>query len=753
MVDWRLFNSIERYRQPSTMMYIGSTSISVPRRESNRLSVYKKLVAGQQAQAELALRYWASNLSIENSSIFQVATCSDYKSAWVLEHCLIDAWQPKLNFPFITSHLRRSALGFVPSKRRRAQSYSKFGKRLWLKLRKKLFQQEQPYCFQLSRLRAWETLCDLASFSRASFEKVKTLRSQRLVDDEIYALVRLSLNIQEPFRSKVRALLKGVCVYRNMTWPKGSMGLQLQFTADDHFAARVSKWLRAQIIRFKHVLVPFHLPPSQIREKPHQSLKDFLHNVKQWDAWLQMNSFDQIVCPCKKYRSRLPADCFISGHVCAGLEMLDSLHPACSYIGSGSASSTFFPAKHKFMAQSIKTFQSWRKKHGFPAMLEAEFQELMLQEWQLHCQALREHSRLTWLDVSTIRNILHSEFVLHCEDHEPNHVMTFCPRFFFSSALQTWEDADVFETLSGHPQEWKQWVLNQVPSSLKRKYPWSINPKGKLPNGFVFLKRKKQFAKGRTIISYCATPFCQLLKAASHAIVLMINTAWDRAFGLEPTPVIWNRLHEFFKRTPAHAHLLEINDDLVGFFNSVPREQIVQSLNMLISKYRSLGYPPDTSVSLTKASCAETAWPGKPQGKSTKQVKYLQVQDLPDIVQLSFQAGVFQAMGRIFRQHRGTCIGNQISPVLSSLPVIQRELQWQREWNLRATGWDESSSRPRTGDTDLTGTERRRESKAPTLSPEDAESNETDTFANHRPADMLQHAQLSDSSSSLSCRT
>ena len=72
---------------------------------------------------------------------------------------------------------------------------------------------------------------------------------------------------------------------------------------------------------------------------------------------------------------------------------------------------------------------------------------------------------------------------------------------------------------------------------------------------------------------------------------------------------------------------------------------------------------------------------------------------------------------------------------------------------LRATGWDESSSRPRTGDTELTGTERRRESKAPTLSPEDAESNETDTFANHRPADMLQHAQLSDSSSSLSCRT
>ena len=34
----------------------------------------------------------------------------------------------------------------------------------------------------------------------------------------------------------------------------------------------------------------------------------------------------------------------------------------------------------------------------------------------------------------------------------------------------------------------------------------------------------------------------------------------------------------------------------------------------------------------------------------------------------------------MFRLHRGTCIGNQISPVLSSLPVIQRESCWQREW-------------------------------------------------------------------------
>ena len=57
-VDWRHFSSVEHYRQPSTFMYIGSTSQSVFRRESNRLSVAKKLLTGGEAQAELAIRYW-----------------------------------------------------------------------------------------------------------------------------------------------------------------------------------------------------------------------------------------------------------------------------------------------------------------------------------------------------------------------------------------------------------------------------------------------------------------------------------------------------------------------------------------------------------------------------------------------------------------------------------------------------------------------------------------------------------------------
>ena len=110
-VDWRHFSSVEHYRQPSTFMYIGSTSQAVFRRESNRMSVAKKLTSGKEAQAELSIRFWVSNKSLQTYPLFLVTTCSSYREAWVTEHCLIGMWQPKLNHPYIVSLLNRPCTG------------------------------------------------------------------------------------------------------------------------------------------------------------------------------------------------------------------------------------------------------------------------------------------------------------------------------------------------------------------------------------------------------------------------------------------------------------------------------------------------------------------------------------------------------------------------------------------------------------------------------------------------------------------
>ena len=231
--------------------------------------------------------------------------------------------------------------------------------------------------------------------------------------------------------------------------------------------------------------------------------------------------------------------------------------------------------------------------------------------------------------------------------------------------MKTWQDPDVIEPVEGSSEQWNRQVFAQIPGTLKRRYRWGINPSGTLPVGFVFLKRKKEFLKGRTIISYSNSCIKKLL------ILLMVRLVWPEAMGLVTTPQLWRSMHDFLRRT---------HSALVGFFNSVPRQQILNSLSILVQLYSDRNYPSHISVCLKKQPNCESAWPGKPLAKGARNIRFLHVSDLPAIVSMSFKAGVFTTLGLLFRQHRGTCIGNQISPVLSSLPVIQRESCWQREW-------------------------------------------------------------------------
>ena len=117
----------------------------------------------------------------------------------------------------------------------------------------------------MQRRQAWDIVYDLSSFTRASFDAVKLLRSQRLVDDEVYAIIRLCL--EEPLKTRVRNLLKRVAHHRQMTWPGHQQAcLSLPFLSHQSFAASVGRWLRGTVLRFRPILVPFHLPSTRVRD-------------------------------------------------------------------------------------------------------------------------------------------------------------------------------------------------------------------------------------------------------------------------------------------------------------------------------------------------------------------------------------------------------------------------------------------------------------------------------------------------------
>ena len=115
---------------------------------------------------------------------FGATAVENYLSSWVAEHELIAQWQ--------TAEL--------------SQSHGSH-------------QENSPWFSTVipetglnknSRELAWGLLFKLGSRTRAAFETSKLLRPKQTADEEVYALIKLSRNIENPHRNRVQGLLKSV---------------------------------------------------------------------------------------------------------------------------------------------------------------------------------------------------------------------------------------------------------------------------------------------------------------------------------------------------------------------------------------------------------------------------------------------------------------------------------------------------------------------------------------------------------------
>ena len=188
------------------------------------------------------------------------------------------------------------------------------------------------------------------------------------------------------------------------------------------------------------------------------------------------------------------------------------------------------------------------------------------------------------------------------------------------------------------------------------------------------MKRKKQWNKGKTIVAYGSTCIGKLLKLAALAIQELLNSTWPSHFGNRLAPTIWKDIHRFFEATALDDNLVFLNHDLVGFFNSIPQSTILSAPQSLIQDFLSLGRSKTLMVDLHSAVGPVHA------GKSRFSVKANQIEvnmvQLMDIIQFSFSSGCFTTMGKCYRQVQGTSMGNQVSPILSSLSIVAFERVW-----------------------------------------------------------------------------
>ena len=126
------------HRQPSSLLYVGSTAVGAAKRHLNRMAVYRRLKKTEFVDAVLSIRYWASHDNLFQLASVPLQSFENYQLAWVAEHELIAQWQTTLNHPRATALIKKTALGFRLSSKKRASMHGTFGFRLWRKLHKRM---------------------------------------------------------------------------------------------------------------------------------------------------------------------------------------------------------------------------------------------------------------------------------------------------------------------------------------------------------------------------------------------------------------------------------------------------------------------------------------------------------------------------------------------------------------------------------------------------------------------------------------
>ena len=144
----------------------------------------------------------------------------------------------------------------------------------------------------------------LSERSLASFNLQRMLRSTAFSLHHVYAVHRLSNNLNEPPRSMVQSLLQKILVFKGGVKPPKSRPLHIPLLSHQGFRGTIKTWLRQAVVSRKDFLVPFHLPPCNVVAAAHFSLGKLRGNHHK-----MMEEFDWDMpptCTCRAFQERHP---------------------------------------------------------------------------------------------------------------------------------------------------------------------------------------------------------------------------------------------------------------------------------------------------------------------------------------------------------------------------------------------------------------------------------------------------------------
>ena len=212
---------------------------------------------------------------------------------WALEHALIQLWQPKLNFPFISQM-------FIPRKgiihRQPFSNSRQFGIRtLWRKKRWKHTGKNVKELLDsplfLNRVRIWSLLQDLGSNTRRRYEQTQFIRSLHFSLQGCYALRRLAQHLPETHQRLALQAADGAIKFRRGK----SIGKVRPFKSPWMLTHRLASHVRQILLTWFHGIkgtaVTFHEPSFKVVFSVELLHNSHAHTCVTLYSWLHLQPF------------------------------------------------------------------------------------------------------------------------------------------------------------------------------------------------------------------------------------------------------------------------------------------------------------------------------------------------------------------------------------------------------------------------------------------------------------------------------
>ena len=187
-------------------------------------------------------------------------------------------------------------------------------------------------------------------------------------------------------------------------------------------------------------------------------------------------------------------------------------------------------------------------------------------------------------------------YVLCPADHHPHQTFISCPCHYHHLLKKTYFEAEVFELCQVGPMTLRDRLCEAAKQELSKTAQPLINPEGQLPYAYLLPKPSKQFEKARPIISYMLSWNAKLGQVIGTIVYELCRSIFgDHQLDRTVQDIIEDIQHQFFQ-TPTDVELNLQQQDLSGFFNSVPHSRMIDAVTYAVNHYMvKNGLPPGST--------------------------------------------------------------------------------------------------------------------------------------------------------------